>query len=294
MASMDRFKQVEDEYFRLKGQLATGRITPEQFEAALKPLMLQDAQGRYWMLGSKSATWKVYERDQWVEADPYATAAAPPLTPSRPTDLAESAAAPVPPPRPIDLPESATASRPRAVPQFASPPPRPTQTGAPVPARSRGGGCGSCLLYSALLIIVLIVLLGGGGFLAFRSGALTVNTLLHLVGLGPAQIEVNNFRDDHLQVSITPASASQTSTPSGDTLSLNAFDINSYRVTNPGKYRVDFATSDGATLGTCTLNLRGGDHYQFVALPEKIIVNRVNDPPTVGTDLILETSSFCR
>ncbi len=50
----DQFKRVEDEYFRLKGLLAAGRITPEQFEVALKELPFQDAEGRYWMIGADS------------------------------------------------------------------------------------------------------------------------------------------------------------------------------------------------------------------------------------------------
>ena len=34
--AQDRFKQAEDEFFRLKGQLATGRITPQEFTTALE------------------------------------------------------------------------------------------------------------------------------------------------------------------------------------------------------------------------------------------------------------------
>ena len=59
--SADQFRRAEDEYFRLKGQLAAGRITPEQFEAALKNLMLQDAQGRWWMLGPDTGKWHVHD-----------------------------------------------------------------------------------------------------------------------------------------------------------------------------------------------------------------------------------------
>jgi hypothetical protein len=40
--STERFRQTEEEFFRLKGRLATGRISREQFEAALRDLMIQD------------------------------------------------------------------------------------------------------------------------------------------------------------------------------------------------------------------------------------------------------------
>ncbi len=70
MSSADPFKQVEDHYFSLRGQLDAKRITQEQYEAALKELMVQDAQGRYWMLGAQSGAWYVYDGQQWVQDTP--------------------------------------------------------------------------------------------------------------------------------------------------------------------------------------------------------------------------------
>lgn len=65
-----RFQKTEDEYFKLKGRLGAGRITREQFEAALKDALVQDDQGRYWMLGTDSGKWFVYEGGNWVEGVP--------------------------------------------------------------------------------------------------------------------------------------------------------------------------------------------------------------------------------
>ncbi len=70
MSSVDPFRQAEDEYLRLKGQLAAGRITREQFDAALKQLMIPDAQGRHWMIGPDSGKWYVHDGQNWVEAQP--------------------------------------------------------------------------------------------------------------------------------------------------------------------------------------------------------------------------------
>ena len=69
--SSDAFKQTEDQYFALKGRLAAGRITHEQFEAALKDLMIRDPQGRYWMLGVDSGKWFVHNGQTWVEGQPF-------------------------------------------------------------------------------------------------------------------------------------------------------------------------------------------------------------------------------
>ncbi len=71
----DQFNQVEDQYFRLKGQLTSGRITREQLESALKDMMIQDAQGRYWMLGVDDAKWYVNDGSNWIETAPAGAAA---------------------------------------------------------------------------------------------------------------------------------------------------------------------------------------------------------------------------
>ncbi|MBI5030763.1 MAG: tetratricopeptide repeat protein [Chloroflexi bacterium] len=66
----NRFQQALDQYLSLKGQLAIGRISHEQFDAALKQLMIQDAQGRYWMIGPETGQWYVLDGQAWVEAQP--------------------------------------------------------------------------------------------------------------------------------------------------------------------------------------------------------------------------------
>jgi len=141
---------------------------------------------------------------------------------------------------------------------------------------------------------VLLVIAGVAVFVGFQNGMITPNTVLNLVGLGPGDIEVDNFRDDAIQVNIQPIATTQDSTPSPSALILNAFDVKSFRAQNPGKYRVDFALKKGGGLGTCTLNIKSGDRYQFVALPDGILVNRANSPSSVGRDLKIVTSSFCR
>jgi hypothetical protein len=64
------FKRAEDEFFKLKGQVGAGRITQAQFEEQLRALVVQDAQGRYWMLGADSGKWYVHDGTQWVERNP--------------------------------------------------------------------------------------------------------------------------------------------------------------------------------------------------------------------------------
>ena len=44
MPRAEQFQRVEDEYYRLKGKYATGRLTEEEFDQALKDLVFQDSQ----------------------------------------------------------------------------------------------------------------------------------------------------------------------------------------------------------------------------------------------------------
>jgi hypothetical protein len=91
MTEREQFQRAEDEYFRLKGQLTTGHITLEQFEAAIKNLMVQDAQGRYWALGPDTSKWHVHDGTTWVEAQP--------TSPSSSSDMSGGAGERLAPPR---------------------------------------------------------------------------------------------------------------------------------------------------------------------------------------------------
>src|SRR5947209_11370328 len=64
------FRQAEERYFSLRGQLDTGRITRAQFDAALADLMLRDSQGRYWAIGGDTGRWNVFQSGAWIEAAP--------------------------------------------------------------------------------------------------------------------------------------------------------------------------------------------------------------------------------
>jgi hypothetical protein len=70
-AAQSGFKNAEDQYFKLKGQLSTGRITQEEFEQQMRDLMVEDSKGRYWMLGADTGKWYVHQGDDWIEGDPY-------------------------------------------------------------------------------------------------------------------------------------------------------------------------------------------------------------------------------
>jgi hypothetical protein len=77
----DRFARVEAEVARLRGELNAGRLNEEQFEDQLKDLMVQDAQGVWWMMGAETGQWHRNSGDGWVRADPPRSTAFAPAPP---------------------------------------------------------------------------------------------------------------------------------------------------------------------------------------------------------------------
>lgn len=276
----NQFQTVENEYFRLKGQFATGRLTREQFETALQALMFTDAQGRYWMIGADSGKWFLHDGVTWVEQDPQMPPSASPA-PLRPSQLPERSAA---------LSAAYRAPTP-AAPNVTQ---APLPTAPPAPGK-KSGGCVRNLVFGCLGLIILCALLGGGIYFGLQSGAVTQDALLTLAGMGSAHVTVNNFRDEPVSVKIIQLDVKEDSFPSQTDMQLNAFDIRTFSASNAARYRATFAlTSDGTSLGECVMQIRSGDQYQFIALPDGIMVNRENNPPTLGTDLVVATSTLCR
>ena len=129
----DKFKHAEEEYFKLRGQFDTKRITQEQFDEKLRALMVQDEQGRYWMLGADSGKWYYYDGAKWVQGDPYPGASMPPPL-AAPSEM-----------HPVSSPDAARAP-------VSAPPAR-----------------GQRNLLLPILIVVAVLLLGIGALLVFQN-----------------------------------------------------------------------------------------------------------------------------
>jgi|GEM_PF-4535376 len=68
--NLNQFQRVQMEYARLRGELAAGRMTLQQYEAAVNAMRVQDQHGRYWMMGTVDGLWYVYDGRSWWRADP--------------------------------------------------------------------------------------------------------------------------------------------------------------------------------------------------------------------------------
>src|SRR5581483_9490827 len=138
----DKYRHVEDEYFKLRGQFDTGRLTQDQFDEKLRELMVQDDKGRYWMLGADSGKWYYYDGTKWVTGDPYTGTAAP-------ATMAETTVGGTP--APASSPQTAS---PRRAP--VSTPPAPSGRGLP--------------LVPILVVLLLLILAAAALFLYQNRG----------------------------------------------------------------------------------------------------------------------------
>ena len=64
------FSRVAAEFSKLKIQFDAGALSEADFKARLQDLMLQDEQGRWWMIGYETGQWYVHDGEKWVQREP--------------------------------------------------------------------------------------------------------------------------------------------------------------------------------------------------------------------------------
>lgn len=64
------FQNAERDFFLLKGQLATNRLSRAQFDVALEKLNVRDEYGRAWRMEAETGAWQIQQNDTWAAADP--------------------------------------------------------------------------------------------------------------------------------------------------------------------------------------------------------------------------------
>lgn len=62
--------QMESRFFELKGKLAVGQITDDEFKREMENLRFQDQQGNWWMIGAQSGRWYYYDGSRWLLGQP--------------------------------------------------------------------------------------------------------------------------------------------------------------------------------------------------------------------------------
>lgn len=92
-----KFKETEAKYKLLKDRLNKGEISAEQMKSELMKMMVQDANGKYWMMGGKTGKWYIHNGKHWQEGDPYEKLPSVNQQPMQPTPPTISQKQPTPP-----------------------------------------------------------------------------------------------------------------------------------------------------------------------------------------------------
>jgi hypothetical protein len=72
------FEAAEREFFVLKGKLASGLLTDEEYPASLNGLVVRDEEGRPWMIGAETGHWYYHDGAAWIRSEPPGAEALPP------------------------------------------------------------------------------------------------------------------------------------------------------------------------------------------------------------------------
>jgi len=64
------FEQMEKAFKQLKSDFQSGILSESEFKKQLENLMVQDAQGIWWMIGYETELWYRFDGTNWVQADP--------------------------------------------------------------------------------------------------------------------------------------------------------------------------------------------------------------------------------
>lgn len=65
-----RLSQVVQQAAILREQFAAGKLSQETLEKKLRDMMVQDADGTWWMVGTESSRWYRYDGKNWVPGTP--------------------------------------------------------------------------------------------------------------------------------------------------------------------------------------------------------------------------------
>ena len=167
-----------------------------------------------------------------------------------------------------------------------------TATASPAPPRKKRSCLPTCLIL-LLLSGCLLVALAGGGYYAVQSAQLSPMALQARLN-GTSEFSVINTAGSELTIEMTqldPAMGNHHSTrlPGWNHWTLVV------RERCAGKVSAWFVTAEGLPAdAVCSLNLNNGDIYQFIVVPEGIVVAKEGASQQGADELDVLTSSLCQ
>lgn len=233
----------------------------------------------FWLTASGEAS-RPTRHDRWFEIGPHTKEPLyfPGMTPSQNKDEKLVQA----------MPSEMTPVAAAVMPTVAATPPVPV-----VPPVKKRHGCLTALLVLGILFLLFV----GGGvglFFAYQGGYINQVAILNAIGQGYGEMSIVNIRKDAIAALLTPLDADAEEL-SENALNIDVTGISSFRALKPGRYQLDLKKAAGEdVLGTCTLQIKSGDVYQFVAVPHGVVVTRDSAKTATAQELNMKTSSLCQ
>ena len=254
------FEEAERQYQELLRQWQAGQIDPAGFHHSLEKLQVQAQDGTFWRLSSQDGRWLRWDGSNWIPAHPSQR--------ERPEVGGMSAAGGA-----YTSTGAASVSAP--------------------PETKKGRRWWIACLVVVLLSCGCLALAAGGGYFAVQAGsmsALQLSTTLR----GVADVSIANLDDYPLSAELNQLDLPDEEAEF-DRMQLEPFDIGSFASLQPGRYDIDFeSVNNPRVVLSCTIVVRKGDVYQFVAVPEGIAVSREGYSSQESEELDVSTSSLCR
>jgi hypothetical protein len=66
----DAFDRVEEETALLRHQFTSGKISQDEYHGHLLDMVIEDTEGTWWLVGTKSGAWYRYDGSTWIRATP--------------------------------------------------------------------------------------------------------------------------------------------------------------------------------------------------------------------------------
>ena len=156
----------------------------------------------------------------------------------------------------------------------------------------------TCLVIAGVIAAVSICCLvstAGIGYYLYTNGQLDINQLLSFVGVGPSEIQVINLSDGPIEAHLDRIDDESGESYNQGTLDLAPYDIASFRNLSANEYILQIDVNNGLPpSSTCTLNIKGGQLYRVVSVPEGTLIVRDNNNVDSKDELDISTSSLCQ
>ena len=154
----------------------------------------------------------------------------------------------------------------------------------------------SCLMTCVVLLLVsccCIALLGGVGYYLYQTGDLDPQSLFVRFGLG--EVQIANLTEETLEAELFQLDAETGQYQRYDSRILEAYDLASIGSILPGTYEMRFTFSSGnAVDGSCWMQIKSGQVYQFAAVRQGVAVTLDGYQPDDPDEIDILTSSLCR